>query len=260
MSDDAKSMTARADSHFEKGNAPKALVYYRLARELTKSRPLLRELSLKIARTCATLKYHDDAVANYREAMKYSPVREQSNIMVEIARQYHASKNYRYAVAYFRKALEHECPPRFVGDVHYWLGRSLYKVPEMDTNDESLIRLEQAKSKPRNLVMKWHIHTTRGNALRKKERYDEALAEFRNALNTNLDVMGNAGHLYNSTAACYKAMGDEENAVRWYRKAIHAPHSKHSTKGWSSLQIARILRDSKPSAAQQELEEAKRFF
>lgn len=259
-SDNAKSMLARADSYFGKGNLEKALACYKLARRLTKDGALLRGLYPKIARTHAALKQYDEAIDNYQGAIKHLSPHKHANILVEIGRLYQSSENYRQAVRRYREALNQSSQPDFVGDVLYWLGESLYKVPEIDENDDSLNLLEKAKSNPRNLVLIWEIHTTKGHALTQKQRFEEALEEFNRALNEDLDLIDIPGHIYNCKAECLEIMGKKEQAIKLYREAIHDSRSQRDTKGCAHLRIGFLLQDSNPNLAQKELEEAKKLF
>lgn len=261
MPGNAKSMLARANSYFEKGSPERALLSYKLVCRLTENKALLRVLYPKIARTHAALKRHDEAIYNYQEAIKYSSPHEHANILVEIGRLHQSNGNYRQAVRRYREALGHSSQPDSVGDVLYWLGESLYKVPEIDKNDESLKLLEEAKSKPRKLILIWEIHNTKGHALKQKQHFEEALEEFDKALNEDLDLIDIPGNIYNSKAGCLEAMKKKnDEAIHWYREAIRAPRSQYDTKGCAHMRIGALYRDSHPHLAQKEIQEAKKLF
>jgi len=260
MLDNAKALLNRADSYFEKGNPDKALACYYLVRRLTNDDMILQTIYPRIARTHSALKQYERAIDSYIEATRYTEPNDLSNIYVEIGRLYQSSGNNREAVRYYRDALNISPPPDFIGDVLYWLGESLYKVPEIDQNDESLKILEQAKTSERNLVLTWEIHNTKGHALTQKQRHNEALNEFESALNEPLDFIDIPGNIYNNKGGCLEALGSREPAISCYREAIRAPRRQFDTLGFAYIRIGVLLKDSNPRLARRELERAKGFF
>ncbi|MCP4549713.1 MAG: TIR domain-containing protein [bacterium] len=260
MLDDEKSLLARADSYFEKGNPEKALACYRLILRVNRNEAVLQVLYPKIARTYAALKKYEEAIDACLMAEKYAQPDKLADILVEIGRLHQSDGNHREAVDYYRKALQELHPPDYVGDVHYWLGESLYKVSDLDANDESLEILEQAKSEERGLVLTWEIYNTRGHALTQKKRYEEALGEFELALGEHFDLIDIPGNIYNNKAGCLEELGREEDAISCYEDAIRAPRGQRDTIGFARIKIGTLLKDSKPNLARIHLEEAKVLF
>ena len=255
--DNAESMLSRGDLRFEKGNPERALTCYKIARRLTKNKQNLHVFYSKIGRACAAMKKFEEAIDNYKEAEKYVPSRQLANILVEIGHLYCSKGDFRTSVNYFRKAISQQFKPDFVGDVLYWCGEVLSQVPELDKNDELLHLLDKAKSEKRRLVMTWEIHNTKGHVLNHKERWEDARQEFEATLGYSeyFDIPGN---VYIGMGKCLENLNRREEAVKYYRMSTDELYL--DTAGKAHEYIGRLLQDTNPDLAEEELRKAKELF
>jgi len=170
------------------------------------------------------------------------------------------SGNNREAVLSYRAALAQTPKPEFEGDVLYLLGEALYKVPELDTADDSIKILEDALSKPRKYVAIWEIHNTKGHALSQKERFLEALKEFDKALSEGTEQMDTPGNVFNNKAACLEGLGRTKEAIHLYQETLTHYRSRKDTKGYAAYRLGVLYKITDLNLSKRYLRSAKGFF
>jgi len=260
MSENLQILISRGDAYAEGGNRETALDCYRAALEQTDDKSILVTLLHKIATIHYALHHYQEAVQAYKEVLRYTEPQKVADIFVMIGRVHQRSGNHREAVQSYRKAIEQSIGPTFEGDVLYWLGETIHKVPEWDRDDESLRRLDEAKLKPRKTVLIWEIYNTKGHVLNHKKRFQEALQEFDKALAESVDVIDIPGNLYNNKASCLEEMRDFQTAISLYRETLDHYRSRFDTKGFAAYRIGVIQRKTDLKSATASLQNARNYF